>query len=418
MKTPQQQRKRLLIVSVLALGICAPASTLYAQSSEQAAEPTATLAQSFERAKTLLPDSAALENRKALADAQARASSGPLVGPPSLDADIFTTTDQFEEQEARVSGALRWRGEGQAGQREARATRALADARLILAQWRLAGDVRNAWWAAVLANQSLLFEQELRELVAERLEATKNLVAEGLAADLDLAQARSDLELAEQSVARARLQRATALSLLMSLTGENVKLPSDDLPQAEPRIADLVLAEHPVVKIASLSEQQAQASADRLGYEARPRISASLGARRERSPVDGRFEDSVLVGVSVPLGKNPRTQADQAAAQTSATIAAAQARRAEIRLGAELKLAEQRIALTQAQLKSAERSAQALEGALELTRRGYEEGEFSYITLSQARTRWAEARRAMIQAQIAQRASISAYNQAAGALPR
>jgi cobalt-zinc-cadmium efflux system outer membrane protein len=341
-----------------------------------------------------------------------------LVGPPSLDADIFTTTDQFEEQEARVSGALRWRGEGQAGQREARATRALADARLILAQWRLAGDVRNAWWAAVLANQSLLFEQELRELVAERLEATKNLVAEGLAADLDLAQARSDLELAEQSVARARLQRATALSLLMSLTGENVKLPSDDLPQAEPRIADLVLAEHPVVKIASLSEQQAQASADRLGYEARPRISASLGARRERSPVDGRFEDSVLVGVSVPLGKNPRTQADQAAAQTSATIAAAQARRAEIRLGAELKLAEQRIALTQAQLKSAERSAQALEGALELTRRGYEEGEFSYITLSQARTRWAEARRAMIQAQIAQRASISAYNQAAGALPR
>lgn len=409
-----QTKKILMAASVFSFLITAPFYAGFAQNHEAEVKELVTLTQYFERAITLLPDSPAT----IIADAQSRASSGPLVGPISIDADIFTSTDQIEEQELRVTGAIRWGGEGRAGQREARATRALAYAQLTQSQWLIAGDVRTAWWAAAFADQSLVFEQELRSLVAERVGATQRLVKEGLAADLDFAQARSDLELADLAVTQARLQKATAFAALSSLTGENIILPSRDVADGEVRVDDVILSDHPLIQIAMLSEQQSQANADRLGYEARPRISASIGGRRERAPINNQFEDLLMVGVSVPLGKNRRTEADQAAAQSDAIIAASQTRRAELRIEAELKLAEQRINLAETRAQSAIRNAQALQEVLALTRRGYDEGEFGYTALSQARTRWAEARRSLIEAQIAQRSAISDYNQAAGVLPR
>lgn len=390
-----------------------PAMAWAAQSLVDAAEPAQTLRLANERAFLLLPDISANQALRDQIAAQRRAVRGPFVGPPVASADVELGGGGVTEQEVGVSAGFRWPGEGRAARLAADRSGEVIDATLDDARLRIAGQVRTAWWALASARAVIAVERGQAGVADQEVAAVTRLVAAGV-------QARRDLLLAqaERAAVQARLSASETDGIGAQAAYEALAGPAPARFPAEAPATGIEVDAHPEVRAALARAAAAEARATTLRYGGRPRIQGRVGVRREQRGGDrDGFENALLVGVGVPIGRDFTAVADAAGARSEALRATAEAASVRRRLIAERAAGERRLAVSERALREARVRRDALAEALALTERGRREGEIGYIEALRARQTLALAARDLAVAEIAASAAISTFNQAQGVLP-
>lgn len=398
--------------AIAAASILAPV-TGATQTFVEPAPAAVSLQQASERAILLLPDIAANQALRDQVAAQRRAVRGPFVGPPVVSGDVELSGEGLSAQEAGVSAGFRWPGEVGAARRAADRSGAAIDATLDAARLRIAGDVRTAWWALASARAIVDVERGQAGIADQEVATVTRLVTAGV-------QARRDLLLAqaERAAVLARLSGSETDHVAAQAAYQALAGPAPDRFPAEARAAGFEIDDHPEVRAALARAAAADARATTLAYGSRPRIEGSVGVRRERrgGARDG-FENALLVGIGVPIGRDFTAVAETAGARSEALRATAEAAAARRRLVAERAAGERRLALSQRALREARVRRDALAEALALTERGRREGEIGYIEALRACQTLALAARDLAVAEVAASAAISTFNQAQGVLP-
>jgi cobalt-zinc-cadmium efflux system outer membrane protein len=390
-----------------------PGRTMQEEMSASAASPAGTLREATERAILLLPDTAAHQALREQAAAQRRAARGLFVGPPVVSGDLEIGGEGFSEQEVAVSAGFRWPGEGRAARRAADLGIDAIGASLGETRLQVAGDVRAAWWALATAELALATERDQALLADQEVAAVTRLVNAGVQARRDLLLAEADRSAADARLSAAEGELATAQAAYEALAGP---APAQ-FPAEAPAPPVATVDDHPAVRAALARAAAADARAAATAYGSRPRIEGRVGIRRERVDGRGGFENALLVGVGVPLGRDYNAVSESAGARSEALRAKAEAARVRSRLIAYRAAGERRLAIARRAAAEAEGRRAALAEALALTERGRREGEIGYIEVLRARQALGQATRDAATARIAALAAISTYNQAQGVLP-
>lgn len=403
---------RLIVVLALACVVAASAGAAQ-DMSDATTSPAATIAEATARAAARLPDLAAADASRAQIAAQRRGARGPFVGPPVVSGDLEIGSEGFGEQEAGVSAGFRWPGEGRAARLAADRSGAVIDATLDDARLQVAGEVRNAWWTLAAARAVLAVEREQAGLADQEVAATTRLVAAGVQARRDLLLAQAERSAIDGRLSAAENDVVGAQAAYEAFSGQ---APTSFPPEA-PAPGGVAVDEHPAVRaaLARAAAADARVAASRFGN--RPRFEGRVGVRRERRDTQGGFDNALLVGVGVPIGRNYTAAAETAGARSEALRATAEAARVRTRLVAERLAGERRLAVARRAVGEAEARRAALADALALTERGRREGEIGYLEVLRARQTVAQATRDLAVARVAALAAISTYNQAQGVLP-
>lgn len=374
--------------------------------------PAKTIREATDRAVLLLPDVVANDALRTQIAAQRRAARGLFVGPPVVSGDVQVGSGGFTEQEASVSAGIRWPGEGRAARGAADRSADAIGATLEDARLQIAGEVRAAWWALASAEAVLAVERAQATVADQERAAVARLVEAGV-------QARRDLLLAdaERSAVRARLSAAEADVVTARAAYEALAGPVPDRFPAEDPARGPAIDDHPAVRAARARAAVAEARANSLRFSTRGRIEGRVGVRRERVDARDGFENALLVGVGVPLGRDYTAVAEGAGARSEAIRATAEAARTSVRVTAERNAGAGRLAVVRRALDEAKSRRSALVDALVLTERGRREGEIGFIEALRARQALGAADRDLAAARIAVDAAVSTYNQAQGVLP-
>ena len=396
-------------VAVVALGaVLVWAAPAWAQD----ATSVTSLHEAFERAAAQLPEAAASPALKAQADAQRRAARGPFVGPPVARGDVLTRSGGTIEQEASVSAAIKWPGEARAGVNAATLSGDAANAGLAAARLALAGDIRVAYWRLAGARRAVNIEQQHVATARTETDQVERLVQAGVQARRDLLVSQAELGAALGRLSAAESDLADTVAAVEALLGG---VPDSFAEEALSPSTDIEV--HPALLYAEAKAKAADAKAGYAHYSLRPRVEGSIGVRRQRNDPRGSYEDALLVGIAVPLGRDSRAGADAAGARAEALSAGAEAARLRARLIADQRAALVRLSVAERALSDAEARQTALREALMLTERGRVEGEIGYIEYLRARQALFDAERALGAAQVAKSAAISNVNQTMGVLP-
>ena len=373
---------------------------------------TASLHDAYERAAAQLPEAAARPALQAQADAQRRAARGPFVGPPVASGDILTRSAGIIEQEARVSAAIKWPGESRAGINAAALGGDAASAGLIAAQLGLAGDIRTAYWRLAGARRAVAIEQQHVATARVETEQVTRLVQAGVQAKRDFLVSQAELGTALGRFSAAENELSESLAAVEALIGTAPESFVDEILTSPIDVKD-----HPALRAAETKAKVADAKTAYARYSTRPRLEGTIGVRRDRNDPRGSYEDALLIGIEVPLGRDSRAVADAAGTRAEAFSANAEVPRLRARLIAEQRAALARLSVVERALDDAQARQSALREAFTLTERGRTEGEIGYIEYLRARQALFDAQRDLGAAEVAKSAAISNFNQAMGVLP-
>lgn len=378
------------------------------------------LQQGFDAAWARQPEQQAGALRRDAAAARLAASRRWTPEPPALElsarSDRLTRNDGVREVDAALAVPLWLPGERERAGAAAVAEADHVDARLLAGRWRLAAEVREAYWAhrrarldEQLAEQRLAHARRLADDVARRVRAGDLARADGHQAD-------SAAAAAEAALAEAGLQRTLAASRWTQLTGL-ADAPSDAGP-AEPRPADTPVDDtHPALRepaaLADLARRQRELA--RVQTRAHPEL--TLGAVRERDGYGERYGQSLVIGVRVPLGTSSDSRARLAAAGAELVEAESQRALAAERLRLDAAAARLALHALETVQASAERRA-----ALALASRGFVEkafalGEADLPTRLRVELDAYEAERQAVRSRLDVDAAVSHWRQALGLLP-
>jgi outer membrane protein TolC len=304
---------------------------------------------------------------------------------------------------------------GQRGARQALAESEDTESQATLELQRLvlAGELRDAVWAAIAARNEA-------ELAREREEGSRRLEGEVArrveAGDL----ARSDLLLARGEALASRMARVEAeAGALQALQRYRLLTGLDRLPAAP----DEIVARpadgdaHPRIRASRNALQRAGASMQVARYSLRDNPEIGVQYQRDRDEYGAPSRDTVRFGVRIPFGTEARNAPLLAAASTE--IARAQAEVLQVQAATQGEVAVARAALEAAQegrRLAVERQDSAAEN-LALVRKGFDLGELSLAQLLLAQTQSLEARTAFVRQTSSVGAANSRLNQALGVVP-
>lgn len=220
-----------------------------------------------------------------------------------------------------------------------------------------------------------------RREVAAWVEAARNPESDLRAAEIAVAEAELEREHAEHELASARMTLASSWG---SFEPDFAAVVGDllELPAVEP--FEVLAARLPMTPVQrnALLESEAILARRRVAVaSARPDVTVSLGVRR----LEALDDQGVVMSVSVPLGSRPR--ASLAIAEADAQLAALDARRDARRAESHQDLFGKYQELVHARTEYTALRTRMLpkaEQALAFTRRGFEAGRFSFVSLAQA----------------------------------
>lgn len=407
-------RSRLFcrVVTAIAISVVPAAMAGATQPLVDVAAPAPTLREANERALLLLPDVSANQALRDQVAAQRRAVRGPFVGPPVVSGDVELGGGGLTEQEVSVSAGFRWPGESRAARLAADRSGEVLDATLDDARLRVAGQVRSAWWTLASAQVVIEVERGQAGIADQEVATVTRLVGAGVQARRDLLLAQAERAAVLARLAASETDYVGAQAAYEALAGP---APARFPPEAPATGVDI--DQHPEVRAALARAAAAGARAITLRYSSRPRIEGRVGVRRERNEDRNEYENALLVGIGVPIGRDFTAVAETAGARSEALRATAEAALVRRRLIAERAAGERRLAVSQRALREAQVRRDALAEALALTERGRREGEIGYIEALRARQTLALAARDLAVAEVAASAAISTFNQAQGVLP-
>jgi len=393
------------------------------------AQHTGPIRQGFDAAWARQPEGRAAAQRRDAAAASIDAAQRWTPGPPALE--LAAKTDQFNrnagvrEYEAGVAVPLWLPGERDGAQAAASSDAAALDARLLAAQWRLAGEVREAYWGyqrARIAQQSaerrLANARQLADDVARRLRA----------GDL----ARADSHLAEGAVAAAQVALAeAALARLQAERAWTLATGAPALPAkpatgttAEPLPAQVTVAAqwpeapaHPALRELAAKADVARRQQALAGLQDRANPEVLVGGVRERDALGERYAQSLIVGLHIPLGRSHASDARYASASADLTEAQGELALAQERVRSQAEAARTRVDLLGQALAAATRRAGLAHETRSFFDKSFRAGETDLPTRLRIELEAFEAERQAAASRIELQAAISQLRQALGLLP-
>jgi len=284
-------------------------------------------------------------------------------------------------------------------------------------RWKLAGEVREAWWQAMLAANE-------RDVARARSESARLLAGDverrvraGDLPRMDGNQARSAEAAAEAALAEADSRAHRAARNFLALTGQPALPASDSMIEQRHRADHDATITHPQLAPLERAINAARARLEIATKNVRDLPELTFGMRRERPLQDAAWESSAIVGVRIPLATDSRNRPKIAAANADLIEAEALLPYEKGRVDAEREAALRELERSDQSLARAEtRRALATEMRREYAR-AFTHGNIDLPQRLRVEADAFDAELAAARARIEAARSISRYNQALGILP-
>jgi cobalt-zinc-cadmium efflux system outer membrane protein len=413
---------------------------------EAAGAPAASLRTLFDAAWLRQPEAQAQPAWRD-ADAAARRAAGAwLAGPPALElrgqAELPGSTVAQRELELGLALPL-WRpGERQRSLASLDAELLAQRSRAELARWRLAGELRLAWWAWQGAALDLgLAHQQLEQMCRLAADVARRVAAGDLAradqhqAEAEVAAAQAALAQAEMALAQAATPlQADALCVCALCAGAQVdqpcavaqadaqaaELPAEPLPALpdDPAASLVVAPSHPALLAAQHELDALRRQAELQPQRSGERPALSLSTLRGRAVNGEPPPRAIGLALRWPLGQGGDPgRAELAGLHAKVREAEADAARQQARLTAELQGARLRLAASERQLAAATTRARLVDETLGFFDKSFRLGNTDLPTRLRLGRDAQDAQRDAARARLARAAAISALRQALGLLP-
>ncbi|MEO6697506.1 MAG: TolC family protein, partial [Gammaproteobacteria bacterium] len=174
---------------------------------------------------------------------------------------------------------------------------------------------------------------------------------------------------------------------------------------------------HPRLAAAQSAIEYAQAQLHTVNESRRDSPELTLGTRRERLDENEPYENTLRIGVRLPLATEARNQPLIAAAQTALTQTQGDYDLVRRHLAVEIKQTEQGYQMTQQALAITEAQQRLTAENVMLLQKSFDLGELSLVLLLQAKNSAFSAEQAYTQQKIALALSKARLNQAQGISP-
>jgi outer membrane protein TolC len=355
--------------------------------------------------------------RSRIAEARLAAASSPWAAPPSVDVSqrenrLLRDTGQ-RETEVGVSWPLWLPGQRDARQNAARGEIELAGATAAQARLALAGELRELVWAAA-ALQAVRADSQLQADSLDRLTAdVARRVDAGELAHADLLAARADAELARAAVIEAAQQLRAVESRWQVLTG-GLPLPNDAEERSE---GAPDIDRHPDLLAAQAGLDLARRRSDAVRLDRRDPPELLVRYRHDEPGAGVPAQDSIGLGLRIPLGTADRNLERDAGAAAEVERAQVQRDRTRERLSADVALAEQALTTASAALDAARLRAALLAERTALLERAFRAGESGLPELLRVRAAAAQAQQGVLRQQAALGHARARLHQTIGLLP-
>jgi outer membrane protein TolC len=387
-------------------GFLIPCAT-WAQSGSLAAAVDAAWARSVQATSA--------EGHLSLAAVQETASNALWAAPPSVE--VSYRSDRLQgnlgrsESEAGVAWPLLMPGQRDARQATAQAERHAAEATRAAARLRIAGEVREAAWTftAREAESSVAerHERSLRDLSDD----VERRVRAGDLARADALAARAEFLAASAALAEAQHRLEAARAQWKSLTGlEQVPDPTE----APVRPTD---APHPEIVLAAVSVQGARSRLEVVRASRSEPPELLFRYRRETAASGLPAENTLGIGVRIPLGTDDRNLPRERAALVEVDVASAEELRQRRRLESEAQAASFGLRSAERQVEAEAARAELLRERAALIDKSFRAGESALPELLRAAAAAAQAEAALASQRAALGLARARLNQINGKLP-
>jgi cobalt-zinc-cadmium efflux system outer membrane protein len=409
-----------------ATGTAAPAATATSAGAGnmEAAASTLNLRQIFDAAWARRPEALALQARRDAARAQQSAAKAWTPEPAALE--LSNKTDRLNgnqgarEVEVGIAVPLWLPGERGNSTALADAESAAIESRATAAQLRVAATVREVWWQwqrarieVGTARDQLDNTRRIAADVARRTKAGDLARADQHQADGAVASAEANMAQAEAGLAAAR-QQLRALAGTAPASSEA----GDVLAEPDPGTSAADIEAHATLQELKDRAAVAERTVALTASQSRANPELILATTSDRGAYDEASRQTITLGLRIPFGAGPRSDARRASAHAEATEVQAQLALERERLTAEREAARVRVEASRAQLAAAERRAQLARESRGFFDKSFRLGETDLPTRLRIEAEAAEADRQAARTRIELSAAISAWRQALGLLPQ
>ncbi|HYD63343.1 MAG TPA: TolC family protein [Noviherbaspirillum sp.] len=362
------------------------------------------------------PESSAHTARQEEMAAKRDAASALFPAPPSIA--LAQRTDRFNqnrgdrETEAELTAPVWMPGTRDSAQRLAAAETAFLDTSTLSARLRLAGEVRDTYWQARLAQNDRAVSVRKADEAALLMQDVERRLKAGEAARVDANQAQGAERLARASLADAEARAFRTLKAFTALTG------LAQLPESGDRLPEeRASGDHPQLSALEANLQVQRAKLAQASAERREPPEVSVGMRRERPTFGEAYENSVRLAVRIPLAAQSRNAPRITAANAELIEAETALARERERIQAEVDTAKAELMHAQQIEKLAEERYQLASDTKALYAKAFRLGELDLPTRLRSENEFFDAELSLSRARLETGRAISRINQALGLLP-
>lgn len=417
-------RTRLRARPMWVLIVCVSVGTLPVAAQNPATAPAATassaslsLAEAFRHALSQQPWTLAAGDRQREQQSREALADSWLADSPTIASGLKTgNREGLREFEIEISAPIATASRRSLQLASARGESAVYAAHLAQMTLKLAGEVRDAYWAVQLAAGELtLADDEVKRAEAVAVDSARRTAA-GDSARVDTLQAELTVQTLRSTRVEAEQRLNAARQLLRGLIGDAAARGLADIVETRGSAASGALNGHPSLRLAAQSAQLARAKLNEASALTNGAPTLSFALTNERSNA-GANASAARIGMSFPFGGAQR--AAPRIAQAGAELTEAQASVRLLRRQLEVDAAS-----AQATVVSAERRIEVLteRGRLAhevatLYAKAYRLGELDLATRLRAEGERANANLALSRARVELKNAISRVNQSLGLLP-
>ena len=337
--------------------------------------------------------------------------------PPSVFAnyrsDRVTSNQGQRELEAGITLPL-WQP-GEQGRQAAvvSAESDQYDTALTAAKLKIAGEVRETYWQARLAeNELVLARRKVEEAATIEADVARRVRAGDLAR-VDFNQAQAAERQGRAAMAETELKTFKSTQSFNVLTGLS-RLPSGDetLTAQEAPVDDNPLLVPLQRAVATARAKFAQAT-----QNLRNSPELELGVRRERSTLADPYDNSIQLGIRLPLGTDARNGPRIAAANAELIEALAAYGLERARVAAEIEAARWELEQTRAVVQFSETRFMLAADTQQLLAKAFALGELDLVSRLRAESERFESELNFTRAKLEAARAVARLNQALGVLP-
>ena len=287
------------------------------------------------------------------------------------------------------------------------------EARTMAEKWRLAGEVREAYWQARIASADLLLaERKVADASKLSADAERRFRA-GDIARTDWNQAEGALKLSQSTQAELQAKAYRAERAFLSLTAvSQIPVEHESLGSTDAAIDD-----HPQLLELMRDVDTARARQQEENAARRDPPELSLGTVRERSTFGESSSGSVMLRLTVPLESGARNRSRLATASAGRIEAEARVLQVRARVAADIAAAAEEVAQSTRQVEFAAARFALSRETHELLDKSYRLGELDLPARLRAEADRFDAELSLSRARLERSRNISRFNQATGLLP-